>query len=1162
VLLLFGRAPGVIGADYSLLTLSVPDAVVLGGDVVLQATSADLALSTPVGATGIGLQAASAVLALSAPVPARTVGASVLQPPAAVLALSSGTAGLTIDLTVKVIVIGGVYRTANIRRRSISIQDQLDEAPNTCTFIAEGFVPVAGQEIKIGVGTINNLEFAGHITSVEQVYEGAPANVAYHCNATDYTRLLDRRFVRWHFGAQSASTIVTTLIEGFTSGFSTGHVAPNLPTISGIDFTWEAPTRALTRIAKLIGAYWYVDYQRDVHFFLTEAVDAPDTITDVHRPVQALVRASDISQVRTRVIVEGGGSSAKADVAPGADLIPVEEGSWYSATGGLLKSGVQRLAYTGVLPGGLGSTVRGVPAPSGAGGTPSATLASGAGGVLGVVSYRVSLKNSAGETAPGPASGGVQANAFPYPQSYPQLAAVAGVGRLAGAYRYRSTNVTAEGETTTGPLENAITAVAVPPPGTFNFYAARAADGVLVGAYSYKHTDVTALGETLPSAAINYTASPIAAPTAPGVAQLANTVGGLTAGATYRWALTNVNVLGETTLGAVGGGPFGSGLAITTGVGQASAPSVSGTGVAGGTLVQGLTYMYAVSFLGPNGETTMRSGNSNAVLINSPTFRQLLVSNLPIGPAGIVGRRIYRNKNVAGPVNWYFVADIPDNTSGSWVDDGAIDGHWRGDQNTYFNGTIPGAAQVQLPSAPAGVLRRRVYRTKANGGTYYLVGEIDAGTLFTDSTPDPALIAASPLINTAGGEAIGVQVPPGPTGTIARRLYRTKAGGVTYALVTELQTNVQQLYVDTLPDDALAGQAPPLVSTAGGQNITVIPYQGAAGTVARRIYRTKAGGATFFLVGQISNNDYPNASFLDSKTDDELGDAEPPTNTAGGSVVSVYNIPLGGAGITSRRIYRTEANGSAYRFLAEIRDNVTTTFLDTLWDKELGEDAPTSSTIGAVIGGTTLLVESVAPFNAGGGWVYIGAQRLRYTGISGVALVGIPASGDGSLAAAVRAGAEVIAAAMITGVSTPGAAAGVLFPILAGDPVNVLVEVLDAAGAAALAALEEGDGIHEYFVQDGRLTIASCQSRAVAELAMFALAEQRVTFRSRDAKLRSGKTITINLGPPTNIVGTFKIQQVVISGFEIPGQLPWRDVTASNYLYSLEHLLRRVELGD
>lgn len=60
--------------------------------------------------------------------------------------------------------------------------------------------------------------------------------------------------------------------------------------------------------------------------------------------------------------------------------------------------------------------------------------------------------------------------------------------------------------------------------------------------------------------------------------------------------------------------------------------------------------------------------------------------------------------------------------------------------------------------------------------------------------------------------------------------------------------------------------------------------------------------------------------------------------------VSLSAIPVGGALVTSRKLYRTAAGGSTYLLLATIADNTTTTYADNVADSSLGAEAPSTNT--------------------------------------------------------------------------------------------------------------------------------------------------------------------------------------------------------------------------
>lgn len=68
------------------------------------------------------------------------------------------------------------------------------------------------------------------------------------------------------------------------------------------------------------------------------------------------------------------------------------------------------------------------------------------------------------------------------------------------------------------------------------------------------------------------------------------------------------------------------------------------------------------------------------------------------------------------------------------------------------------------------------------------------------------------------------------------------------------------------------------------------------------------------------------------------------SNTVNPSVEQVQlNIPIGYAGTTSRKIYRTEAGGSELKLLTTIADNTTSTYVDNNLDSALGVPIPETS---------------------------------------------------------------------------------------------------------------------------------------------------------------------------------------------------------------------------
>jgi hypothetical protein len=160
-----------------------------------------------------------------------------------------------------------------------------------------------------------------------------------------------------------------------------------------------------------------------------------------------------------------------------------------------------------------------------------------------------------------------------------------------------------------------------------------------------------------------------------------------------------------------------------------------------------------------------------------------------------------------------------------------------------------------------------------------------------------------------------------------------------------------------------------------------------------------------------------------------------------------------------------------------------------------------TTTAPTAVGATSIPVDECAWYSGSGGTVVSGANLITYTGRSATSgagnLTGVPASGAGSI----------------------------LYALKQGDQVNIWVQCDDAAAQAALAALEGGDGIHEYPIQDGRLSISGATARGNAELALFSTVDYEGEYSSRDKFNHSGKTLTVTL-TTRGITGIILQQQV------------------------------------
>lgn len=253
--------------------------------------------------------------------------------------------------------IAGVDRTSKVWSRDTTITDILGSEPSRMTGKARGFAVSEGQAIKVYNGGIDVgvPYFAGHILQVRPASKRKRDQVVYNFEATDYTwRMNQYARITAVFKSIGVNVLVRTILATYTEGgFVGGYLPSSLGDIEEMQFTNETVSNALDRIAERVdgGAYWSVDYQQRVSMWPI-AEDDPHVDAnglsvvdgDSHREPKYDI---DLSQIRTRVICEGGGSATTAVAVFGAATISVEECGWYSSSGGTCRVAQDIITYTG-----------------------------------------------------------------------------------------------------------------------------------------------------------------------------------------------------------------------------------------------------------------------------------------------------------------------------------------------------------------------------------------------------------------------------------------------------------------------------------------------------------------------------------------------------------------------------------------------------------------------------------------------------------------------------------------------------------------------------------------------------------------------------------------------------------------------------------------------
>lgn len=253
-----------------------------------------------------------------------------------------------------VVVIGGVDRSTKIRKKSIDIENLLNEQPDVAHLTVFGFTPAAGQTIVVGSGAASNRIFAGTIQRAVQRSVRGNAKTIYDLECIDWTWTLNKKRVfKAYLAGSSPSVAVVDLLATYAPTFGTGKVKSGAPAFTGdVVFRGDLLFDAIQAIVQLCSGppawHAYPDYNQNLHFFDTESTQTPAALAATNYYYDALDYTLDVSQVQTRMFGVGGGAQATAPVAIGATSLPVNECGWYAPAGGTILAGSNVITYTGV----------------------------------------------------------------------------------------------------------------------------------------------------------------------------------------------------------------------------------------------------------------------------------------------------------------------------------------------------------------------------------------------------------------------------------------------------------------------------------------------------------------------------------------------------------------------------------------------------------------------------------------------------------------------------------------------------------------------------------------------------------------------------------------------------------------------------------------------
>jgi hypothetical protein len=165
-------------------------------------------------------------------------------------------------------------------------------------------IPDLGDEVKVYRGA--EKIFHGIIVEVSEKIKGGVL-LGYQIKCKDWTQILDKQLVIEQYTNQTAEAIVQDIITAYCPGFTANNVDADI-NVPSIKFNYEQVSKCLQQLADLLDYDWYVDYDKDIHFFSEETYTAPFELDDSAGNYRfgSLEINKNILQVKNSVYVRGG----------------------------------------------------------------------------------------------------------------------------------------------------------------------------------------------------------------------------------------------------------------------------------------------------------------------------------------------------------------------------------------------------------------------------------------------------------------------------------------------------------------------------------------------------------------------------------------------------------------------------------------------------------------------------------------------------------------------------------------------------------------------------------------------------------------------------------------------------------------------------------------
>jgi hypothetical protein len=208
------------------------------------------------------------------------------------------------------VTIDGIDRTGDVINGSIRVEDIINDQINSLKLRLDNRsgngLPDDNEEIVITLDDGSKM-FGGIITNNARGSVKSTGAVQSDLMCSDYTYLLDSNLVHKTYENMTDKAIIEAIVSTYCPGFgiTTTNVIEGV-TISQISFNYVQPSQAIRKICEMTGRSWYIDYDKDIHYFPSGTDTAPFNIDSDNSQYFDLSISKDNSQLKNRVYVRGG----------------------------------------------------------------------------------------------------------------------------------------------------------------------------------------------------------------------------------------------------------------------------------------------------------------------------------------------------------------------------------------------------------------------------------------------------------------------------------------------------------------------------------------------------------------------------------------------------------------------------------------------------------------------------------------------------------------------------------------------------------------------------------------------------------------------------------------------------------------------------------------